>query len=134
MLSIIVILVSLCSQYSPGMAQQVISNRQSGNAWVSLPQELPETDGYIAVKDCGELGDIWYIQSPVSGEWESFLVIDCSRPEGTDGTIEWMEKWNIAMEVDYETAVRWRTVGRGIYVNWTRQNPANWYTEARNEE
>lgn len=133
MLPIIIIITSLASQYSPGTAQQVIENRQSGNAWASLPRVLPETDGYIAVQECGELGDIWWIQNPLTDVWESFLVIDCSMPAGTDGTIEWMKENDIAMEVDYETAVRWETVGGGVWVSWTKQNPSE-YVEARNEK
>jgi hypothetical protein len=121
MLRFILIFFSLVSQYSPGMMEQVIVNRQTGNAWVSLPQVLPLTDGYIAVKDCAELGNIWWAQNPVNEQWESFLIVDCAAPN--DGTIEWMDRYSIAFEVDYETAVRWNTVGRGVYVSWAKENP-----------
>lgn len=127
--AIIFIALSIASQYSPGVAQEVIENRLANNTIKSVPR----TNGYIAVQDCEDIGKVWYVKNPVSRKWESFLVIDCSMPAGTDGTIEWMVENNIAMEVDHKTAVRWGTVGRGIYVSWTKQNPYE-YVEARNEK
>ena len=119
----LLLFVALTSQYSPGTMEQVIENRQNGNAWVSLPKSLPKTDGYLAVMDCGTLGDIWYAQNPIVGNWEKFVVVDCVMPAGTDGAIEWMERHRIFGEVDHETAERWDTVGRGINVVWANHNP-----------
>ena len=99
---------------------QVIENRQSGNAWVSLP-ETPKVDGYIAVQNCGDLGDIWWVQNPVDGTWERFWVVDCAKE--SDGALDWMQENDIALEVDYETAVRWNTVGRGIKIRWSKVDP-----------
>ena len=104
--------------------EQVIANRQSGNAWVSLPMDLPRTDGFIAVHDCALLGDIWWVENPITKVWESMLVVDCARPAGTDGAAEWMIKNDVAMEVDYETAVRWGTIGKGIKASWAKSFPA----------
>lgn len=42
------------------------------------------------------------------------LVVDCAQ--AGDGTVEWMRENNVVLEVDYQTAVRWGTVGRGIEV------------------
>lgn len=103
--------------------EQVIANRQSGNAWVSLPADLPRTDGFIAVHDCALLGDIWWVENPITKVWESMLIVDCARPAGTDGAAEWMEENDVAMEVDYETARRWGTIGHGIWSNWSKAYP-----------
>jgi len=43
-------------------------------------------------------------------------VADCAMPPGTDGAYEWMTENNILVEVDYETAERWGSVGGGIYI------------------
>ncbi|MBU2051218.1 MAG: hypothetical protein KKH61_19900 [Gammaproteobacteria bacterium] len=94
--------------------EQVIHNRTSGNAWVSLPTPLPAVDGYVAVPDCSRLGKLVYLR--YSGPWETFLVADCAMPKGTDGAYEWMTENGIGVEVDYETAVRWGIVGRGARV------------------
>lgn len=119
----IIIVLSVISQYSPGVMETVVDNRQSGKAWVGLPENLPETDGFIAVRDCSEIGSVWYVQNPNNGNWESFLVADCAMPTGTDGAAEWMEENNVAMEVGYKTAERWGMVGRGFKTCWTKTKP-----------
>ncbi len=104
----------LASQYSPGVMTQVVYNRQNGHAWVSLPAELPHTDGYIAVVDCDQLGEVWWLRPVGAGDWESFLVVDCAHPHKSGGA--WMLRHNIGVEVDHETAQRWGTVGELIAV------------------
>ena len=121
-LEAIIIYFSVISQYRAGIMEMVIENRQSGNAWVSLPRDLPRTDGWIAVQDCALLGDIWWVENP-NGVWESMLIVDCARPPDTDLAYEWMEEENVAMEVDYQTAVRWGTVGKGIKALWSKKYP-----------
>lgn len=118
-----IIAFALISQYSQGMMELVIENRQNGNAWVSLPNVLPKTDGFIAVQDCSELENIWWVENPQTKVWESMLIVDCARPEGTDGASEWMAENNIAMEVDYETARRWETIGSLISARWSESFP-----------
>jgi len=120
--TLILMYYSMISQYREGIIEQVIANRQSGNAWVSLPLDLPKTNGYIAVLDCSKLEDVWWVKNP-DGEWESMLIVDCARPYGTDGAAEWMLEHNIAMEVDYETAKRWGKIGRGFGAWWTDRHP-----------
>jgi hypothetical protein len=83
--------------------------------------DLPKTDGWIAVRDCNELENIWWVENPVTKEWESMLVVDCARKG--DGTSEWMEENNVAMEVDYQTAVRWDAVGRLARTRWATSFP-----------
>lgn len=100
--------VGMASQYGPGVMQTVIRNR---HAIGSLPERLPSVDGYIAVSDCRHIGSVWWING------ERFLVADCA---GDERTRRWMD-WNgVDVEVDYETAVRWRSVGMGMQVNICR--------------
>ena len=103
------ILTATASHYSDGVMETVLHNRQAGNAWVSLPLELPVHDGLIAVRDCHHLGDVWLIRPVGWSDWERHLVIDCARPG--DGTAEWMVRYNIAVEVSYSTAKRWGSIG-----------------------
>jgi len=113
---IVALYIAWASQYSPGVMEQVVANRQSGKAWVSLPESLPGVDGFAAVADCYRIGDIIYLRPVGTRRWERFLIADCARPPGTDGSYEWMVRNGIVAEVDYPTAVRWDTVGRGIRV------------------
>jgi hypothetical protein len=123
MISILIIYFSIASQYSQGTMKRVLLARQEcTNVWVCLPENAPVTDGLIAVKECDALGEIWYIKSP-KGNWESFYVVDCAMPSNTDGAIEWMETYGIDLEIDYETAKRWGTIGRGLHVQYTKMNP-----------
>ena len=119
----IIIYLSIISQYREGMMERVIENRQSGNAWVMLPLELPKTDGWIAVRDCDRLEDIWWVENPVTMEWESMLIVDCARPPETDGAVEWMLENNVAMEVDYQTAERWGAIGKLTKARWSESYP-----------
>lgn len=121
MIKIIIVLLALASQMKPGTAEMVIHNRQIGNAWVGLPKSLPVVDGYVAMCDCSLVGDFVWIQNPINQIWERHLIIDCCYPG--DGTKEWMEENNIFCELDYDTTVRWNTVGRGIELQWTMTNP-----------
>ena len=108
---ILVIAIGIASQYSLGVSESVIRVRQTSNVHRSLPLEIPNVDGYLAVRDCHHIGEIWWLR-PVGGEVESFWVIDCA---GSQETRDWMNT-TIIGEVDHQTAVRWETVGRGIKV------------------
>ena len=115
---IIVLAIGIASQYSMGMSESVIRVRQTRNVSRRLPLETPQVDGYIAVQDCHHIGEIWYLR-PLGGDIETFWVIDCGGPhlrlDGQTG-YQWMMRNNVIAEVDHQTAVRWRTVGRGIKV------------------
>ena len=117
------LLTGTASQYDPGVFEIVITNRQARRTEFNLPAVLPQTDGFIAVENCEDIGQIWYIQSP-TGRWESFLVADCAgpqlRPDGLTAA-EWMRNNNIVVEVDGATAERWDTVGAGIGVQVIRR-------------
>jgi len=111
-----ILLSGTASQYDPGIMQVVIANRQAGLTEIVLPADLPETDGWIAVENCGDIGQVWYVQNP-DGEWESFLVVDCAQPAAA----EWMRDNNIIIEIDAATAERWDTIGAGVGVQVIRR-------------
>jgi hypothetical protein len=108
----LILLSATASQYSPGVMDGVIATRQAGLTSMDLPQSLPEASGFIAVLDCGEIGNLIWVRR-VGGPWERFLVTDCS---GHKETTSWMTRNGIYGEVDYGTAVRWGVVGRGVKV------------------
>ena len=104
------------SQYAPRVMDKVVYNRQHLSTSFSLPGELPNVHGYVATRDCSDIGKIVYLR-PANCEdcgFERFLVADCAGV--ADGGLSWMVRNNILVEVDYETALRWNTVGRGIKV------------------
>lgn len=99
------------SQYAPGRMAEVIHVRQTRPTAMPLPADLPAVDGYIAVLDCAEIGQVWYLRY---GEAvESFLVVDCA---GDAATRAWMERNNILVEIDADTAARWGVIGRGAQI------------------
>lgn len=107
-----VVAIGIASQYGNGVAESVIRVRQTHNVSRPLPLNLPRVDGYVAVRDCDRIGETWWLR-PEGGEWELFLVMDCA---GSRETRNWMDRNRILVEVDWETAVRWGTVGRGVKV------------------
>jgi len=109
----LVLTMGMASQYAPGVMDEVVANRQRGITIADLPDPLPSVDGFVAVEDCSEIGDIIWLRPEGQGAWESFLVADCS---GDQRTSDWMARNNILVEVDYATALRWETVGYGIAV------------------
>ena len=115
------VLNGLASQYGPGVMEEVIFNRQNGHAWVGLPDPLPLADGYIAARDCDQLGRIWSLKRHgINESWGRFLVVDCAGPQlrhdGLTGG-EWMEANNVMVEISHEQALRWGCVGRGIAID-----------------
>lgn len=116
-LIILVTVTGFASQYAPGKMESVIWVRQNRPVSKPLTPDLPPVDGYIAVLDCDEIGEVWWLRPDLPGwawdDWESFLVVDCA---GSIQTRDWMLRNNILIEVDYNTAARWNTVGRGIRI------------------
>ncbi len=103
------------SHYSPGVMEEVIGNRiVPGRTWMDLELPLPITDGYIAVPDCRDIGEVWYLRPTSHGEWESFLVVDCADPTSPDPG--WMDQYNIIVEVDHKTAQRWNTLDEWLFI------------------
>lgn len=68
-----------------------------------------DVTGYIAVPDCGRVGDYAYIRVN-DGPWERVRVFDCM---GDEGDISWWKQHNLIGEIDYYTALRYDVVGKG---------------------
>jgi len=125
----IIVLTGIASQYAPGVMGRVVQVRQTGLTHASLPVGLPPVAGYVAVVDCGQIGEVVWLRPVGATTWEPFLVADCANP--ADGSDAWMTRNRILVEVDYNTAVRWHTVGRGIAIEMmVREAPPRYY-EAR---
>lgn len=108
-------IVGTASQYAPGVMQRVITVRQTpGRTAHTLPATLPPVDGFIAVLDCDDVGQLREMRPVGAREWELYLVADCAG--GADGGAAWMRRNGIVAEMDYESAVRLGTVGRGLRV------------------
>jgi len=105
--AIAVLYACTVSAYGPGSMEAVIANRQAGHTWANLPSTLPTVDGYAAALDCREFGSLVHLRPMGNTVWETFLVTDCARPAGTDGTAERMAKDGRLYEIDYPTAIRW---------------------------
>lgn len=108
----IIIMSGVASQYAPGVMDMVLRTHYAGLTSYMPPQDLSAYDGFMAMESCEELGNEYWIR-PEDGQWELFLVVDCS---GHAETTQWMLRNNIVVEVDYETALRWDTVGKGIQI------------------
>lgn len=122
-LALILIMTGYASQYAPGVMERVIRVRQAGLTAQGLPQDLPKVDGYAAVPNCEDIGNVFEARPIGSREWETFLAVDCGCPQGhrflmsllPTNASQWQQRY-AAIEVDYQTAVRWDTVGSGIVI------------------
>ena len=103
------LLIFIASHYSQGIMQEVVVNRHN------MGQLSTTHDKFVAVRDCDLIGDVLWL-APIGDPWEMFVVADCAMPPGTDGAYEWMTRNNIQVEVDYQTALRWGSVGGGMLV------------------
>lgn len=90
------------SYYAHGVMDGVIKNRQRHG---SLPAELPDVVGYIAILQCDRVGLVYEVRHGEEGPWEPFLVTDCAGI--ADGGAAWMVDGGWVAEFDFETLVRW---------------------------
>jgi hypothetical protein len=107
------------SQYARGVMQSTIQVRQNRKTSHPLPQTIPDVNGFVATQDCDLIGDIIWLRPESSGAWESFWVVDCASKKldrGNESTYNWMLRNNILVEIDFETAQRWETIGRLIQI------------------
>jgi len=116
----LLVMQGYASQYAPGVMERVVNVRQRNG---SLPDDLPNVDGYAAVPDCSNIGDTFLARPEGEDEWEKFLAVDCGCPQGYRflmSLLPWdaseTQRRFAAIEVDYMTAVRWNTVGRGVEI------------------
>lgn len=145
------ILSGVASQYGPGRMESTIRVRQAGRTAYTLPIPVPQADVYFAALDCRDVGASFEIrragldESGAPYPWETAYAADCAGL--ADGGIGFMlfnrhtsmsprlaEQWLrrvhlgeyapvFVAEVDYETALRWNTVGRGKQVELRRLTP-----------
>lgn len=101
----------IASQYSQGKMQQVIAYRQNHN---QIPLNLSQYDGFVAVLEADDIGREYWIRPVGRDHWEKFLAVDCAGI--ADGGYAWMVNSGIIAEVDYQSAQRWNTIGRGIEI------------------
>ena len=117
-----VIMTGTASQYGPGRMESNIAIRQAGLTAVDLPHNLPAVHGYAAGRYGEDIGKIVYLR-PLNCDgcrFERFLIADCAGKY--DGALDWMLRYNIVVEIDYNSVLRWsellgkNMVGRGIKV------------------
>lgn len=117
--AITVLSIGTASHYGPGgvMESTIAARQRMGH----IPQVLPDVDGYVARPYPNDLGKIIWLKPIGYHSWESFLVVDCGGV--ADGGRAWMLDNNVLVETDYQTAKRWRSVGRGIKVEMRSSKP-----------
>ena len=146
------VLTGMASQYGQGRMEATIKVRQAGRTAFGLPDPLPPADVYFATLDCRDVGRQFEIRrTGVDAEgnpyaWESALATDCAglrdggigfmlfnrhTPMSQRAAEEWLRRVAageyqpvFVAEVDYATAVRWNTVGRGREVELRRLEAA----------
>lgn len=90
--------IGYASAYSPGVFEEVINTRQNHLTSYHLP-DIIEVDKYIAVADCSQIGKEALVY--FGDEYEKVLIADCAGI--ADGGLAWMQRHNIAGELDWET-------------------------------
>lgn len=114
------LLIGYASQYAPTVAERTIRVRQTQPVTYPLGA-IPNVDGYAVTQECKDVGSIILLRPHGWETWETFWVIDCASktsgsPRPGESSHQWMKRGyrnlEILVEVDYQTAVRWQTVGR----------------------
>lgn len=144
-------LSGVASQYGQGRMETTIRVRQAGRTSQTLPTPLPEADIYFATLDCRDVGAWFEMRRDGLDEsgnpypWEMAYAADCAgladgglgfmlfnrhTPMSRRYAEEWLRRVHtgeyapiIVAEVNYETAVRWNTVGHGQRVELRRLSP-----------
>ena len=91
------LVIGVAVSYAPGVMERVAKN--TGRSY----------EGYIgavALELCSDVGKSVWLKRPGYDFEGPFLVIDCAKPEDLYGNVVYE---GIAVEVDYNTAVRWGT-------------------------
>jgi hypothetical protein len=83
--------------------------------------DTPNVNGYAVTQECDNVGGFVQLRPQGWESWETFWVIDCASktsgsPRPGESSYQWMKRgykrYEILVEVDYQTATRWGTVGR----------------------
>lgn len=75
-------------------------------------------NGYVAVRERDDIGRLFWLRPVDAARWELFLAVDCAGY--SDGGYQWMLDGGIIAEIDYDSAIRWGVVGRGVRVEMRR--------------
>ena len=147
----------IASQYAPGVMQRTILVRQSGRTAHDLPMRLPEVDGYAAHPLPEMIGEIVWVRPENSSDWYSVLIVDTADPANgglafqaygksyplSAAQGEWIRSQirsgelipRVPLEVNYELAQAWNTVGKGIEIEIAYGNepgkPLQGYAQGR---
>jgi hypothetical protein len=108
--------VGVASQYGQGVFERgPLYTRTHGLATPAIRENHAVFDGYAAARYPAQIDQVWRV-CPEDDKLpcRKLLVVDCAGV--TDGTLGWMLRNDILMEVDHGTAVAWDTVGYGIRV------------------
>ena len=97
--------------YNPGVFEQVVAIRQAGWTANPLPKQLAPIIGFVARRDCSEIGQLVWICHESEGCKGPYLVADCANQLENHDKV--MERKNIVVEVDFNTATRWGIIGLG---------------------
>lgn len=103
------------SRYSAGVMEATVHVRQ--HELNQLPLYTNGYDGYVATRDCSHIGNVVLARPTGTKRWRYFLVADCARRDDGDGTRSWMTENNILLELDYPTAVSWKSLDGGIRID-----------------
>ncbi len=104
------------THYDHGVMQATVEARQG---FGQLPDPLvSDYAGFVARPDCSEVGStLWLRPSDASKAFYPFLVADCAGKDAFTDGVDWMTAGGFLVEVDYHTAVKWDTLGRGIQID-----------------
>ena len=79
---------------------------------------LPCEGCAIAVEDCSEIGNHWWIRPLGSSEeWTEVVVADCAGRDAYDKNgVSWMTKNNVICELSYLLAQKYDAIGTSIKI------------------
>jgi hypothetical protein len=91
-------LSGFASGYAPGVMESTVRYRLDNDVWrVTPPYGWYTVHGYVAVGDCGRVGEVTTLRAADGREYD-VLIADCA---GDDGTPGWMAENAIIVELDW---------------------------------
>lgn len=110
----LLILIGVGSRYDAGVMAATIDARQAGLTAYALPADIDHYDGYIAVRDCEDVGREAWIWFAGVDRWLHVLVTDCAVRDDSDGARSWMDDHGVLFEIDGRTAAHYGYTERGV--------------------